>query len=103
MIFCQKLIAYIDVWCFGSFTIAKNKHEMCKDTVALRLERPRTFKLVRFLLIVLIEGTHYTRSYGLRAQYYKNIVEGGRMIQGVILIEESALHEVERYDLICIH
>ena len=30
-------------------------------TVLPRLERPCTFKLTRFSLVLLIEGTHYTR------------------------------------------
>ena len=33
----------------------------------------------------------------MKAQYYTNLVEGGRSVQGDILIEESALDSVVRY------
>ena len=52
----------------------------------------KTSILPRFLLFVLIERTHRTRYYNLKAPYYyTNLVEGGCAIQGDVLIEESVM------------
>ena len=45
-------------------------------------------------LVVLIKGTHYTKRYGVKAQYYANLVKGGRTIQGDVTIEERDLNEM---------
>ena len=70
------------------FKINHPVHNKC--TVPPQLERRRTITAItitRFSLIVPIEGTHYMR------HYYTNLVEGGRTIQGDLLIEESALRK----------
>ena len=51
-------------------------------------------------LVLLIEGSHNTRYYGLKAHYYTSPVIGsGRtfLIQGNVLIEESALNYLSTY------
>ena len=71
--------------CFTRFTTKS-------ITVLPWLERPRIIKLTKFSLVVLMEGTYYTRKYGMRARYYTIVLEGGRTIQGDVLIKESALN-----------
>ena len=50
-------------------------------------------KLTRLSLVLHIEGTHYMRqyTYGTKVHFFTIRVEGGRTIQGEILIEKSAL------------
>ena len=66
------------------------------DTIPLQLERPRTIKLKKFSLVIINEETHYTRDRSRWRIYYTILVEGGRTIQGDVLIEENALNEVVR-------
>ena len=48
-------------------------------------------------MVVLIEGTHYTRYYGMKVHDFSYLVKGGRTIQGDVEIEERALNEVVGY------
>ena len=46
-------------------------------------------------MMVLIKGTHYTSLYGMSVHYSNDLVEEGRTFQGDVLIEASALNEVQ--------
>ena len=64
--------------------------EYVQNTALPRLKRPRNIKLNSFLLIVLIEGTHYPMKCGMRAHLQNSCTaEGGRTILGDVLIKES--------------
>ena len=57
---------------------------MLCSNVLRRLERRRSIKLTRFnWLYVLIKAN----TYGMKGHYFTNLVEGGRTINGDVLID----------------
>ena len=67
-------------------------HSKCWYTVLTQLERRRAIEPMRFSLVVLIEWTHYTRSYGIIAALLHNSCRGWSYYLG--RSEEIAQNEV---------